>query len=103
MSGLVNGLPVVVEGKHPAEAARLQLDWVDFAEGEEITSATWVDARPAAGLTLTDAQKDGYRTGILVSGGVDGATGYVECRATFPDGRVGVMTFQVVISARVPA
>lgn len=103
MSALVNGMPIVVEGKHPAEAVRLQLDWEDFAEGSPLALSAWVDAAPAAGLTVADDQQSGFRTGVLVSGGTDGATGYIENRVTFSDGRVAVVTFQLVISARVPS
>lgn len=103
MPALVNGMPVVVEGKHPAEAVRLQLDWTDFAGESSISLSEWVDALPAAGLAIADEQQAGYRTGALVSGGTDGAEGYVENRVAFADGRVAVMTFQIIISDRLPS
>ncbi len=96
------GIPIIVDGKHPAEAVRLQLDWTEFAEGSAIASSAWVDALPAAGLTLSDDQIAGFRTGALVSGGNDTATGYVENRVTFADGRIAVVTYQIVISDRLP-
>lgn len=103
MAALVNGLPIVVEGKHPAEVIRLQLDWTEFAEGEAISTSAWVDARPASGLLLGSEQMNGFRTGVLVEGGIDGAEGYVENRVAFVDGRCAVITFQIIVSSRLPA
>jgi len=96
------GIPIIVDGKHPAEAVRLQLDWTEFAEGSAIASSTWIDALPAAGLTVGDDQISGFRTGALVSGGNDATTGYIENLVTFADGRIAVATYQIVISDRLP-
>lgn len=97
------GMPLIVDGKHPAEAVRLQLDWTEFAEGSVIASSAWVDALPAAGMAVSDDQVDGWRTGALVSGGTSGATGYVENVVTFADGRIAVVTYQITISNRLPS
>lgn len=102
MAALVNGVPTVIEEKHPSEIVRLQLEWTDFAGGASISNSTWVDALPDAGLTLSGAQVDEFKTSTLVSDGIVGQTGYIENHVTFADGRIAVFTFCVVVATKVP-
>jgi hypothetical protein len=103
MTALVQGMPVIVEEKHPWAVKRIINDWTSFADDASIVASTWIDADVTAGLTVAAGATDGLKTMTQISDGTDGKTGYVENRVEFSDGRKEVMTVILHINTKVPS
>jgi hypothetical protein len=102
MSALVQGMPVVIEEKHPWSVKRIVNDWTDFADGGSIAASAWVIAKEAGDMECSIGTTDGLKTMALISAGTVGITGCIENRVEFVDGRKEVMTIILKISTKVP-